>query len=80
MHNRQTIQSSLRRVVMAMGLLVASCGSDMTQTDMGTGPQCAANPMTHLELINSCTNAVAIDKPVRLAKFRPGAPLQPLPK
>lgn len=79
MRNRRTKQSWLKRFAMGLGLLVVSCGSDSSQGDMDAPVQCTENPVTHLQIINSCTSTVAIDKPARLAKFRPGAPLQPLP-
>jgi hypothetical protein len=42
-------------------------------------PVCSSNPMTHVQIINACTTAVAIDKPATLAKFQQGATLMPLP-
>lgn len=79
MHKRHTLHSWLSRFGIGLGLLVISCGSDSLQVDMDAPVQCSENPVTHLQIINSCSSAVAIDKPARLAKFRPGAPLQPLP-
>ncbi len=56
-----------------------SCDPDSAASDQVSTLPCFANPTTHIEFINSCSDTVAIDRPARLAKFRPGAPLEPLP-
>jgi hypothetical protein len=73
-------------LLLSLGLLLffvaaqqSGCDPDSAAIDQGSAPPCFANPTTHVEFINSCTDAVAIDRPARLAKFRPGAPLEPLP-
>jgi hypothetical protein len=63
-----------------LGFPLLSCGDTTdSSADQAAAPMCFAEPKTHLEIINSCADPPGIDKPARLAKFRPGAQLQPLP-
>ncbi|MDX2019007.1 MAG: hypothetical protein SF187_02105 [Deltaproteobacteria bacterium] len=47
--------------------------------DAASGPACFANPATHAELINACTDAVKIEKNPTLPLLRPDGTLPPLP-
>jgi hypothetical protein len=67
---------------MIWGLLLAGCTDPMPMNgsaDMASPYPCFANPMTHVQIINACTSAVAIDQPATSPKFSPGTPLLPLP-
>jgi hypothetical protein len=56
------------------------CGNQASQQPMDmAAPMCFTNPMTHVQIINACTDSVAIDKPAALPKFQPGVPQMPLP-
>lgn len=71
----------LRAISLSLLATVAlSCGGDSGNTpEPSASAMCFADPKTHVEIINSCADPTGIDKPARLAKFRPGAQLQPLP-
>ena len=68
-------------------LLAVGCPDNQEVADAGVrpdgGPQadlsCFANPTTHLEIINACTTAQAIDKTPVLPLLRPDGTLPPLP-
>jgi len=45
----------------------------------GGMPDCFTNPMTHLEIINGCTDAEAVDKVVNLLLLNSDGTLPPLP-
>jgi hypothetical protein len=55
--------------------------SDGATTTDGSISQddCVANPTTHLELINACTDAMAFDKTPNLPLLLPDGGLPPLP-
>ena len=63
--------------------------STVTSTASGAGgagggagggmPDCFTNPMTHLEIINGCTDAEAVDKVVNLPLLNGDGTLPPLP-
>ena len=59
--------------------------STVTSTASGAGgagggmPDCFTNPMTHLEIINGCTDAEAVDKVVNLPLLNSDGTLPPLP-
>jgi hypothetical protein len=40
---------------------------------------CFSNPMTHVEIINACTDAEKVDKVVKLPLLEPDGSLPPLP-
>jgi hypothetical protein len=42
-------------------------------------PACVTNPMTHIELINACTNADFVDKMPYYPTLAPNGQLPPLP-
>lgn len=48
---------------------------DLGATDLG----CYPNPQTHVEILNACTPAQAVDKTVTLPLLRPDGTLPPLP-
>ena len=60
-------------------LALGSCGDGSMEPGMKDQGMCFMNPMTHVQIINACTDSVSVDKPAALAKFRPDAPLMPLP-
>lgn len=45
----------------------------------GGAPDCTMNPMTHVEIINACTDAEKIDKKPVLPLLKPDGSLPPLP-
>ncbi len=45
----------------------------------GGAPDCNMNPMTHVEIINACTDAEKIDKQPVLPLLNPDGSLPPLP-
>ena len=45
----------------------------------GEGPECFTDPMTHVEIINACTDAEKVDKVVNLPLLNPDGSLPPLP-
>lgn len=51
-----------------------------SRVDGGAGPDCFMNPKTHLEIINACTDAAAVDKKVTLPLANPDGTLPPLPQ
>jgi hypothetical protein len=59
--------------------------STVTSTASGAGgagggvPDCFTSPMTHLEIINGCTDAEAVDKVVNLPLLNGDGTLPPLP-
>lgn len=66
--------------VTLLSAVLLSCGDTAdNNADQAAAPMCFTEPKAHLEIINSCADPQGIDKPARLAKFRPGAQLQPLP-
>jgi hypothetical protein len=72
----------LRSALIAAAVLTA-CGPAKSTTDAGTpadsGVPCVMNPMTHLEIINACTDAQGIDKHPTLPLLLPDGGLPPLP-
>jgi hypothetical protein len=50
-----------------------------TQGNPDLSPVCSTNPMTHLELINACTNADSVDKMPFYPTLAPNGQLPPLP-
>ncbi len=42
-------------------------------------PSCSTNPMTHVEIINACTNADFVDKMPDYPTLAPNGQLPPLP-
>lgn len=77
--NRFLRRRGLRRVAL-LGVILLSCGDTSdNRGDQAVAPMCFTDPKTHLEIINSCSDPPGLDKPARLAKFSPGAQLQPLP-
>lgn len=52
--------------------------SDTGATDAG-GETCSMSPMTHLEIINACTDAEFVEKAVSLPLLNPDGTLPPLP-
>lgn len=77
------------RLAMAVTLALSACnGSPAEPASHDAGPEvpidanvpCVANPHTHLEIINACTDAQAIDKDVDLSSMDlPDGGLRPLP-
>lgn len=51
------------------------------QHDLGRAPDlgCYLNPQTHIEIINACTDAQAVDKTPVLPLLHPDGTLPPLP-
>ncbi len=45
----------------------------------GGAPDCFENPQTHLEIINACTDAEAVDRDPVLPLLEPDGSLPPLP-
>lgn len=68
-------------------LLAAGCPDSQDLADAGARPDsgsrpdlsCFANPTTHIEIINACTPAQALDKTPVLPLLRPDGTLPPLP-
>jgi hypothetical protein len=70
---------AITALVTSLGLFVAACdddgtsngkqdmqpaaGLDMSQQSPDMAPTCVMNPMTHLEIINACTDAAEYDVP-----------------
>lgn len=79
MRSQRTPRRGLYGAVLLAAAALSCDGGTADVPDQGAAPVCTAEPQTHLEIINSCSDPPGIDKPARLAKFRPGAPLQPLP-
>lgn len=80
MRSNRVLRKSGLRWVALLGMLLLSCGDTSNHGgDQTVAPMCFTEPKTHLEIINSCSDPPGLDKSVRLAKFRPGAQLQPLP-
>jgi hypothetical protein len=52
--------------------------TDAEPTDAG-GETCSANPMTHLEIINACTDVAFVEKTVSLPLLNPDGTLPALP-
>jgi hypothetical protein len=72
--------------------LAGACGDDTLPSDEasasssssssgtgGGGPDCVTDPMTHVEIINACTDAEKIDKIVNLPLLGSDGSLPPLP-
>ncbi len=57
--------------------MTSSGGDDLGAPDLL--PACAANPMTHVEILNACTNAQAYDKMPFYPAKAPNGVLPPLP-
>lgn len=62
----------------------SSTSSSSTSTSSSTssgdgGPDCVMNPMTHIEIINACTDAEQVDKAPVLPLLEPDGGLPPLP-
>lgn len=75
-------------VLLGAVLFVLGCPDGQQQlTDGGAGLDgsagpdlsCFTSPMTHVELLNACTSAQAIDKTPLLPLLRPDGTLPPLP-
>lgn len=65
--------------LVSAALLLGTCGSPSDPNPDSMSADCVMNPMTHVEIINSCADVLSFDKPAQLPKFQAGAPLQPLP-
>ena len=48
-------------------------------TNPDLGPTCGEHPMTHVELLNACTNADSVDKTPFYPALAPNGQLPPLP-
>lgn len=56
-----------------------SAGSGGAAGQAGAGGACSTKPTTHVEIINACTDAQAIDVSPVLPLLQPGGTLPPLP-
>ena len=59
--------------------LAMAAPADMAVPPPDLLPSCVTNPMTHVEIINACTNAQAFDKTPFYPTLAPNGQLPPLP-
>ena len=74
----------MRALILSTLLLVACGSSSNSPSDMGgqnpdLAPACVTNPMTHVELLNACTNADYVDKTPFYPSKAPNGVLPQLP-